>query len=406
MIQKIPLKAWELMFSLLVLFLALFYVAIAFDGGLHRSIQAALAVAFVPVSFVWRIKPILSSFLMVMILYAWSINWITALPSNLGLTPFFLFLPVAIYGVSRQSDSRRWVTGIALLAFVYCIISPVMWQFGPDGMAYRSFEQAISWLLVQWLALSIVLQFGRAERKQEKQRELDRRRKEQSNLEKLRKIQAQERMQIAREIHDVLAHSLTLINVQASAGEIAGKASADNSNNAQEEALRNIRRISSDSLVEVRGIVRALRDNISKSQEQGLTGLSNMHSQLENFSKAGLKIHADLPSPEEMQELVQSVPLITQLAVRRIIDESLTNILRHQGVETSTSIKMLISFAANELSLVITSKSKGKSVEVFEGSGSGLIGMQERVANLGGWITFKHKDGMFSVTASVPILPG
>ena len=66
---------------------------------------------------------------------------------------------------------------------------------------------------------------------------------------------------------------------------------------------------------------------------------------------------------------------------------------------------MLISFAANELSLVITSKSKGKSVEAFEGSGSGLIGMQERVANLGGWITFKHKDGMFSVTASVPILP-
>ncbi|ERS40189.1 MULTISPECIES: sensor histidine kinase [Corynebacterium] len=406
MIQKIPLKAWELMFSLLVLFLALFYVSIAFDGGLHRSIQAALAVAFVPVSFFWRIKPILSSFLMVMVLYAWSVNWITALPTNLGLTPFFLFLPVAVYGVARQSDSRRWVTGIALLAFVYCIISPVMWQFGTDAMAYRSLEQAISWLLVQWLALSIVLQFGRAERKQEQQRERDRRIKERSNLEKLRKIQTQERIQIAREIHDVLAHSLTLINVQASAGEIAGKTSADNSDNAQEEALKNIRRISSDSLVEVRGIVRALRDNTSKSQEQGLTGLSNMYSQLENFSKAGLKIHADLPSPEEMQELVQSVPLITQLAVRRIIDESLTNILRHQGVETSTSIKMLISFAANELSLVITSKSKGKSVEAFEGSGSGLIGMQERVANLGGWITFKHKDGTFSVTASVPILPG
>ncbi|WP_049168451.1 sensor histidine kinase [Corynebacterium propinquum] len=405
MIQKIPLKAWELMFSLLVLFLALFYVSIAFDGGLHRSIQAALAVAFVPVSFFWRIKPLLSSFLMVMILYAWSFNWITALPTNLGLTPFFLFLPVAVYRVSRQSDSKRWVTGIALLAFLYCVISPVMWQFGPDGMAYRSLEQAISWLLVQWLALSIVLQFGRAERKQEQQRELDRRIKEQSNLEKLRKIQDQERMQIAREIHDILAHSLTLINVQASAGEIAGKTSADKSNNAQEEALKNIRRISSDSLVEVRGIVRALRDNTSKSQEQGLTGLSNMHSQLENFSKAGLKIHADLPSQEDMQELVQSAPLITQLAVRRIIDESLTNILRHQGVETSTSIKMLISFAANELSLVITSKSKGKSVEAFEGSGSGLIGMQERVANLGGWITFKHKDGMFSVTASVPILP-
>ena len=175
MIQKIPLKAWELMFSLLVLFLALFYVSIAFDGGLHRSIQAALAVAFVPVSFFWRIKPILSSFLMVMILYAWSVNWITALPTNLGLTPFFLFLPVAVYGVARQSDSRRWVTGIALLAFVYCIISPVMWQFGTDAMAYRRLEQAISWLLVQWLALSIVLQFGRAERKQEQQRELDRR---------------------------------------------------------------------------------------------------------------------------------------------------------------------------------------------------------------------------------------
>lgn len=406
MIQKIPLKAWELMFSLLVLFLALFYVSIAFDGGLHRSIQAALAVAFVPVSFFWRIKPILSSFLMVMVLYAWSVNWITALPTNLGLTPFFLFLPVAVYGVARQSDSRRWVTGIALLAFVYCIISPVMWQFGTDAMAYRSLEQAISWLLVQWLALSIVLQFGRAERKQEQQRELDRRRKEQSNLEKLRKIQDQERMQIAREIHDILAHSLTLINVQASAGEIAGKTSVDNSNNAQEEALRNIRRISSDSLVEVRGIVRALRDNTSKSQDQGLTGLSNVHSQLENFSKAGLKIHADLPSPEKMQELVQSAPLITQLAVRRIIDESLTNVLRHQGVETSTTIKMSISFFTNEISLTITSKSEGKNVESFDGSGSGIIGMQERVANLGGWITFKRKGDMFAVTASVPILLG
>ena len=403
MTQKIALRASELTFSLLALFVALFYLSIAFDGGVHNVIQAVLAFAFVLAAFLWRTKPLFSSLLMMALLYAWSFNWISALPTNLGLTPFILSLPIAIYGVSRYVESKWTVTGIAVLAFFYCFISPIMWQPSPDGTAYRSLDQAISWLLIQWLALSVILQFGRAERRQEQQQELERLAKEQSNIDRLKQFQNQERMQVAREIHDVLAHSLTLINVQASAGEMARKASGEKGSSAQDEALRNIRKISSDSLVEVRGIVRALRDNTHESSNEGLIDLRNIPSQIEKFSASGLDIEVNLPSSEEIQQLTQSTPVITQLAVHRIIDESLTNALRHQGPGTHVTVTLSLSCEANELYLSITSKSGGEKVKPFEGTGSGLIGMEERITNLGGHITFEQNNNIFSVTATLPI---
>lgn len=122
------LQSDGVVFALLALFVALFYVALASGGGIFRINQAVLAFMFVPAAYFWRMRPVPSAIAMLFLLYLWSINWIMALPENLGVTPFILFLPVAAFSISRYLKSISFSLLFAGLSFVYCLISPLMWQ--------------------------------------------------------------------------------------------------------------------------------------------------------------------------------------------------------------------------------------------------------------------------------------
>lgn len=402
-LQELSSKASEISLSLLTALFAFFYLVIALDGGIHEIIQAILAFCFIPVVFFWRSKPILYSSLIIFLLYAWSINWILALPQNLGTFPFILFLLLALYRISRYSNNSIFSGILIFFGFAYCIISPMMWHSGSSLISYRDTDQAVSWILIQWLTLLVIIQLARSDRKRARQKDEEERTKEKVMLDEFRLFQNQERMRIAREIHDILAHSLTLIKVQASAGEIAEQASPGKGLPEQKEALRNIKEISSDSLIEVRGIVHALRKNDGIDSSAGMRNLADLLPQIEKFSASGLNIDTQLPPDEIFQQLICTSSLVTQLAIRRIVDEALTNVLRHQGIKSTVQIALSANFENNEIFLSIVSTSYSENKVVFSGSGRGLIGMQERVDSIGGKIKFNKEDKIFNVKATLPI---
>lgn len=396
------LQSDGVVFALLALFVALFYVALASGGGIFRINQAVLAFMFVPAAYFWRMRPVSSAIAMLLLLYLWSINWIMALPENLGVTPFILFLPVAAFSISRYLKSTSFLLLFAGLSFVYCLISPLMWQSTETGLLYRSLGQSVSWTLVQWLLLLVIMQAGRRIQRESEHKQREQREREQAAIDAMAVVQNRERLETAREIHDVLAHSLTLINVQSSAGIVTAQATSSGADEDVIEILKNIRSISADSLSEVRGIVKTLRSRSDTKELGGMGKIADIPLQIERFTKTGMEIKTSLPTEVNLSQLINTLPVLVQLAIRRVLDESLTNALRHQGHNSKVVIEINVDKEKGEILISISSRGKKTEPSKIKGSGSGLIGMKERVESLGGWISYQQDGDLFIVKAMIP----
>lgn len=408
LLQKTPTRPEGLALTLLAAFFSLFYIAVALSGNPHEILQAVLAVCFVPTMLFWRDRPVGTAVTTMVLLWLWTANWISALPDNLGFTPFALFVPLVVYSTARFVKQRVFTVAFLAVALLYCFVSPIMWGQDEGGVIYLQDEQALSWLLIQWLVLMIIMQIGRSRRAAAVRLEEKHRSRARATIDEQNAIRDRERVLTAREIHDVLAHSLTLINVQASAGGMLARKDAPAGLSDQAETLENIRDISSAALTEVRGIVRALRSDFGPVSLAGMTSLYEAPEQIDKYRQTGMMIEASLPSEEELTNLSSTVPLLVQLAVRRILDESLTNVVRHQGVSSRVQISLSANKDISEISIRVQSwfpeTSDGGS-PTMTGTGSGLIGMRERVDSLGGWINYRDGHDYFLVTAMLPITP-
>ncbi|MBM7471966.1 sensor histidine kinase [Subtercola frigoramans] len=212
---------------------------------------------------------------------------------------------------------------------------------------------------------------------------------------------AAERVRIARELHDVLAHSLSQINVQAGMGLHLIDSQPDKAR----EALGNIKATSKTALDEVRGVLGFLRS-------EGSVGWGAE----ENPSEAALVPQADLSrlpslvksiSTDELSvalhnRLTSEPPPGVQLALYRIAQESLTNVVRHSA---ATSAEVLLVEHPSDYVLAVTDN--GTSTQHRAGtpetSGRGMLGMRERAELLGGHLDAgPTSGGGFSVVATLP----
>lgn len=237
-------------FAALATVLAFIYGVIATNGSPQEIVQFVLAVLFIPALLFWRARPAGASIIMVLLMALWTANWLSALPRNLGFSPFILVIPIIVYTAARFVERRIVSYLFYAIALVYCFVSPIMWYQTEEGMLYHSSEQGLSWLLIQWLGLTVIRQIA-INRRREVDREAEQQRsREHAALEEQSAIREQERVQIAREIHDVLAHSLTLINVQASAGMMLARQHHSKTPSDDEEILKSIQDTSSSALAE------------------------------------------------------------------------------------------------------------------------------------------------------------
>ena len=345
----------------------------------HTAAQAVLSWGFVAAAAVYRTRPRASAVAVLVLLGLWAVVWLTA-PVSLGVTPWLVFALLAVYGAERYVGSRVFGRAVLGVAMAGALVSPAMWTFDTNVVwHYRTgFDWAVT-LTAHWALLVVAHLLAAEQRTRARARE-----------DHLAALREEERLALARELHDVLAHSLVLIKVQANAGLVAGQERA---------ALAQVRDMSSEALGEVRGMVDALRDDDARleptAQLAGLDGL------LDSFRAAGLTVEYRGTPPAQLTGL----PAVIQLAAVRIISEALTNAVRHQV--DARAVVTLAAVPGSDAALSVTVASTGPdrpgsgSGGRVDGGGKGLLGLAERARAVGGSLRTEHAGDVFTVHAEL-----
>ncbi|MEU4622989.1 sensor histidine kinase [Actinoplanes sp. NPDC023801] len=203
-----------------------------------------------------------------------------------------------------------------------------------------------------------------------------------------RRQASEERLRMAQELHDVLGHHLSLINVQAGVGLHL----MDNRPEQAREALSAIKAASAEALREVRSVLGVLRTEGEAAPRQPALGLSRL---------AGLTADAGFPVRTRIGGDPRVLPAEVDRAAYRIVQEALTNVRRHAGPGPHVLVE--ITYQRDALALSITST--GDSPESFT-PGSGITGMRARAESLGGQLAAgPHAAGGFGVTVLLPAPP-
>jgi signal transduction histidine kinase len=209
---------------------------------------------------------------------------------------------------------------------------------------------------------------------------------QQSREAEARRRAGEERLRIARELHDVLGHNVSMINVQASAALHGLKKRPEDA----EAALRAIKETSKETLRELRTTLGVLR----QVDEEAPTAPADSLARVEALVKAsGLVVRTEVSGP------VDRVPVEVDLAATRIIREALTNVSRHSGAKEAT-----LTIANTSGNILIEVEDDGPGATFTEGSGFGLRGMRERAEALGGRLEAGPRPGGgFRVAAELPL---
>jgi signal transduction histidine kinase len=224
------------------------------------------------------------------------------------------------------------------------------------------------------------------ERNQELGRQIEHERMEQEAA------TATERHRIARELHDVLAHSLSVMVVQASLAEDLLRSSPDNALAALQEVQRSGRR----ALAEASDILRVIRDGSGDMIAAPGHDTNDIPDLVDEFIRAGLDVRL------ELDPRVHSLPLGAGLSIYRIVQEGLTNALKHAA---GTRVAVTIERRNGSVTVEVHSGGGTTRARVGAPSGHGLRGLRERVALFGG--TFDAgptPDRGFLVRATLPVV--
>ncbi|GHB55836.1 two-component sensor histidine kinase [Streptomyces cirratus] len=197
----------------------------------------------------------------------------------------------------------------------------------------------------------------------------------------------EERLRIARELHDVLAHSLSVIHVQAG----VGLALLDSDREQARTALTTIKAASKEALGEVRQVLDTLRAP-GEAPRAPAPGLGRLDELVAQAASAGLTV--------TVEGEPGALPAATDLAAFRIVQEALTNVVRHSASRTA---RVRIARGPGRLELGVDDDGPATGDEAG-GSGTGLIGMRERAAAQGGTMEAGPRpDGGFRVLARLPL---
>lgn len=204
--------------------------------------------------------------------------------------------------------------------------------------------------------------------------------------EEARRRAGEERLRIARELHDVLGHNISLINVQASAALHGLLKRPEDA----ETALRTIKETSKETLRELRATLGVLRQVDEDAPTAPADSLSRV---------AALVAASGLDVRTELAGTLDEVPVEVDRAATRIIREALTNVSRHSAARQAR-----LSVSNTSGNLMIRVEDDGPGTAFTEGAGFGLLGMRERATALGGTLDAgPGPDGGFRVVAALPL---
>ncbi|WP_151483987.1 sensor histidine kinase [Streptomyces albicerus] len=220
-------------------------------------------------------------------------------------------------------------------------------------------------------------------------------RAERTREEEARRRVAEERLRIARDLHDVVAHHIALVNVQAGVAAHVMDKRPDQA----KEALAHVREASRSALNELRATVGLLRQSGDpEAPTEPAPGLHRLDELVGTFHSAGL--------PVEVARTDQgtTLPAAVDLAAYRIIQEALTNVQKHAGPEAKAEVSVVRVGPNVEITVLDNGPGDDAAARLEENSGHGLLGMRERVTALGGTCTAGPRyGGGFRVHAILPV---
>jgi signal transduction histidine kinase len=379
----------DLAVAAVIVVLAVFDVASASSHRLAGERPAdgfayALVIAG-SVSLVWRRRvPITVLAIVCAVVIAYWVRDHGALLSIIGLP--------ALYAVAVHAERRRrawWALAVGVVAFM--VVASLTVLDLPEGFAYL---QALSMVafLIGAIAAGVVIRnreriFVDTERRAAEA--------EQDRLAEAERAVVRERSRIAREMHDVVAHGMSVVAVQAAAGREIVYVNPDKA----AEVFARIETVGRESLAELRRMLGVLRDtpdaDASLSPQPGIADVAAAVEQARATGAA-----TELVIEGRQRTLAPGI----ELAAFRIVQEALTNVRKHAGATAAATVR--ISYDSHDIVVEVSDDGLGAATSLAgAGTGHGLIGMRERVEIYGGEFTSgPRRGGGYVVRATLPVV--
>ena len=284
---------------------------------------------------------------------------------------------VASYSVARWETRRPAWWGLVLV-----FVHGLGWVgFDPVDSTWRLRAEGMLWLspwVIAWLVGALV----RGQAQSREQRRVARQQREARTV-------AEERNRIARELHDVIGHSVSVMTVQASA--VRRRLTVDQA--VEREALLTVERVGREALQEMRHMVGVLREEGSDPDREPPPGLAHVDGLCDTVRAAGLPVELTIsgrPRP---------LPGGLDVTAYRVVQEGLTNTLRHATAPGCAQVD--ITYGDSGLELAV--RDNGGPVSQTAAPGHGLLGMRERVTVYGGHLVARPRHGGgFELLATLP----
>lgn len=286
---------------------------------------------------------------------------------------------IAFFSIGGRTSRRAQVlvVGIAAVALVACVV-------GVEGEPLSTAASAIAWTMTAVLVGELAAnrrELVAALHQRAVKAEADR------DAEAERRV-ATAKLEIAHDLHDVLAHTVSVIAIQANVGQEA----LDRGDHAAADALNHIQVAGRQAMAEVRAIVGVLRDPQRPSATAPSPRLEQLPELFESARRSGLAVETSLTLPPG------GFSDVIELTAFRVVQEGLTNVLRH-----SPACRARVGVFVEHDRLVVDIVDSGPRVSTASGSGGfGLIGMRERVDAVGGRLVTGPTPGGWRVRAELP----
>jgi signal transduction histidine kinase len=294
--------------------------------------------------------------------------------------PILVAMSVATYSVAIRLPARPSL--VACGAALVAVVVPELVVVDPERRLVEAslLLAVLSGLLLPPWAIGTVVRLGR-EAEQRARRD------------DARRQSYEERLRIAREVHDVVGHGLAVINLQAGVAlHVVGRRPEQ-----AEVALAAIKRSSKDALEELRGTLAMFRQPELEDDDAAwrpAPGLGQLDALVAAMAQGGLPVEVAVTGERA------DLPAAVDLAAYRIVQESLTNVIRHAGPATAT---VKVGYAPGAVVLEIADTGWGRPLGAAGPGGQGIAGMRERAAAVGGTLEAgPSADGGFRVRARLP----
>lgn len=324
---------------------------------------------------------------------------VVQLVADVEVNPADFAMLVIIYTVAAH-DGPRWASRLALVGGLSAAtLSQIRWPVentGVGGKIFFTIVMSVPFALAWVLGDSIRTRRAYFDQLEERATRLEKEREAQAKV-----AVAAERARIARELHDVVAHNVSVMVVQADGAAYVLDAAPDQA----KQALETISTTGRQALAEMRRLLGVLRtgDAPESGEYVPQPDVQQIEDLVEQVRRAGLTVDF------KIEGTPRPLPSGVELTAYRIVQEALTNTRKHGGPDVGASVRLV--YFDDGLGLLVEDDGRGSAHELYEdggadGQGHGLIGMRERIGMVGGTLDAGPRPGGgFRISALLPLKP-